>query len=76
MTDAQYDGEDTEYCPEWLEEEVDPETEGCGGYGYDYAPGCEQCEFCSVREGCASTSREEKRVMEKICSSIIRTEKR
>lgn len=32
----------------------DEEEHGCLGYGSDYAPGSEQCEWCADRESCAN----------------------
>jgi hypothetical protein len=39
------------------DEGMTPEELGCGGYGYDYAPGSEQCDFCPVNGSCANLSR-------------------
>ncbi len=38
---------------DYEDEEEPREEHGCGGYGYDYAPGSEICEFCEDRESCA-----------------------
>jgi hypothetical protein len=45
-------------CHHDLEEDTEENEErGCSGYGYDYAPGSEICDWCADRESCAHLSK-------------------